>query len=92
LSGFFGIHTSSVQQGSKQRQISAARAVICFIAVKVFGYTGAELTKHIKMSESGIVLAARRGDALYCMTPGLPELFDSTQTGYLAANVPDDPV
>ena len=88
VSAFFGIHASSVQQGSKQRQISTARAVICFIAVKVFGYTGAELTKHIKMSESGIVLAARRGDTLYCMTPGLSELFDSAQAGYLPGKRP----
>jgi hypothetical protein len=64
-----------VRQGSKQRQISTARAVICFIAVKVFGYTGAELTKHIKLSESGIVLAARRGEVVHNMTPGLRELF-----------------
>ena len=92
VSSFFGISASSVQQGSKQRQISTARALICFIAVKVFGHTGAELTKHIKMSESGVVLAARRGDVLYCMTPGIQLLFGSAQSGYQPANNPDDTV
>ena len=59
--------------------------------MKVFGYTGAELTKHIKISESGIVLAARRGGVLYSMAPGLLELFDSDQASYLP-KVPEDPV
>jgi len=80
VSAFFGTQAASVRQGSKQRQISSTRGVICFIAVRVFGYTGAELTKHIKLSESGIVLAARRGEALYQMTSGLLELFDSPST------------
>ena len=79
VSAIFGIQASSVRQGSKQRQIATAKAVICFIAVKVLGYTGAELAKHIKISESGIVLAARRGEALYGMTPSLRELFDTAQ-------------
>jgi len=77
VAAFFRIPTSSLLQGRKQKQITTARAVICFLAVKVFGYTGVELTKHIKLSESGVVLAARRGEALYSMAPNLRELFDN---------------
>ena len=80
VSAFWGIPADSVRQGSKQRQISNTRGVVCFIAVRVFGYTGADLTKHIKLSESGVVLAARRGEVLWKRTSGLLELFNHPST------------
>ena len=75
VAAFFGVQIMSLRLGSKQKQISTARAVICFVAVRVFGYTGVEISKHLGLSESGVVLAARRGDAHYEMSPTLRELF-----------------
>jgi putative transposase len=44
------------------------------IAVKRLGYHGIDLTKRLGLSESGVVLAARRGEVLYESIPELREI------------------
>ena len=71
----FGTEVSALRQGCKQRQLSATRAVICFIATKGFGYNGVLLSKTLGLSRSGVVQAATRGELLYGHMPSLREIF-----------------
>lgn len=75
VAAIFGIEVLALRQGSKQRQLSATRAVICFIAIKRFGYNGVLLSKALSLSRSGVVQAARRGEFLYAITTSLQEIF-----------------
>jgi putative transposase len=76
----FGIEGLSLRQGSKQKFISAARAVTCFIAIRRFGYPGVEVSNNLGISRSGVILAAERGESLYSSTEALRSLFPEIDT------------
>lgn len=71
----FGVDAVAVRQGCKEKHVSEARGVICYIATRRCGYHGAELTNRLGITESGVVLAARRGEALFNGKPILAEIF-----------------
>jgi hypothetical protein len=47
--------------------------------IRRFGYHGIELAKNLGIGESGVVLAARSGEALFKAKPILTELFARKQ-------------
>lgn len=71
----YGLEPTALRQGSKQKQIVNARSVICFLAVRRFGYRGVQVSKSLALSASGVVLAAERGGAIFAMTEKLWDLF-----------------
>ena len=75
ISTLYGIESSALRQGSKQKTIANAKAAICFLATRRFGYTGVQVARCLALSRSGVILAAGRGDALYAMTDKLRDLF-----------------
>jgi putative transposase len=79
VASVFGVSTAALRQGCKEKHVSEARGAICFIAIRRFGYHGTELAKNLGISESGVVLAARRGEALFNAKPILTELFTLKQ-------------
>ena len=60
----FGIEAMTLPHGSKQKTISDARAALCYLAIRMFGYRGVDLSKRLGLSEAGVVFAARRGEKL----------------------------
>lgn len=74
VAAVFGIDVVALPRGCKERHVSDARGAICYIAIKRLGYHGIDLTKSLGISESGVVLAARRGEALYESIPELREI------------------
>jgi putative transposase len=71
----FGLGASSLHHGSKEQRISEARAVICFVALRVFGYPGVDVSRNLGISRSGVILAAERGEALFSTNEDLSHLF-----------------
>jgi len=70
-----GLEPSLLRLRSKQSRISEARAVICFIALRRFGYPGADVSKILGISRSAVILAAERGETLSSTIEALPRLF-----------------
>lgn len=49
---------------NKNRQISAARAAACYLATRVLNYRTVDLAKSLGITPAGVVIAARRGEAM----------------------------
>ena len=64
VAALFGIEATTLPRGSKQKTISDARAALCYVAIRMFGYRGIDLSKRLGLSEAGVVFAARRGEKL----------------------------
>ncbi|WP_236021913.1 transposase [Geomesophilobacter sediminis] len=76
----FGVESSSLCHGSKQTRISKARSLICFIALKRFGYRGVDISKILGISRSAVILAAERESTLSTTIKAafdlFPEMYD----------------
>ena len=64
VAAIFGIEATTLPHGSKQKPASDARAAICYIAIRKFGYRGIDLSKILGLSKAGVVAAVRRGEKL----------------------------
>ena len=64
VAAIFGIEATAIPGGSKQKRDSDARAAICYIAIRKFGYRGVDLSKVLSLSKAGVVAAVRRGETL----------------------------
>ncbi|QXE90190.1 transposase [Geomonas subterranea] len=60
----YGISTEILCTATKERTVSEARAVACFLALRVLGYSGAAISPLLKISRAGVTVAAKRGEAL----------------------------
>jgi putative transposase len=56
------VEKAAVRNGSRNRQVAEARGAICFIAVRKYGFSGVEVAKAMKITRSGVVRDARRGE------------------------------
>jgi hypothetical protein len=65
--------------GVKRKELSAARAGLCYIAVVKMGMNGALLSRVLNISRAGVTLAARRGEKIFNSTPELHGVIDSLQ-------------
>jgi hypothetical protein len=86
----YGIEPATLRQGSKQKEMANARAVIAFLAVRRFGYTGVQVAKGLALSPSGVVVAAQRGEAIFAMTAELRNLFPRSASSHSDLNHSDD--
>ena len=49
---------------NKERKISHARAIACFVAERLLGYSGVGIAHLLNITPSGVTVAARRGEEL----------------------------
>jgi putative transposase len=71
----FGIGLAAMQHSGRQRVVSEARGVCCYIATKKFGYSGATVARTLCITRSGVLLAATRGEQIFDSSPHLHDLF-----------------
>ena len=74
VSRIFAIDARALQQGSKRRDLIDARAAFCFVAVRKLGMNGVAVAKMLNISRSGVVVAARRGEAICANLPELQSI------------------
>ncbi len=67
----FSIEASALVGGSKIKQFADARGAVCYIAARKVGINGAVIAKRLNISRAGVVLAARRGEAIVKRIPEL---------------------
>jgi len=53
-----------VRKPSKSRAPTAAREIICQLAIYKFGYTGSEVGQFLHLVPTGVSLASRRGEKI----------------------------
>ncbi len=51
--------------------VAEARSLVCFVAVREMGYSGADVARTLKMSRAGVTLAIARGGELLALDPAL---------------------
>ena len=57
----FGVNAELLRQRNRVKVLADARAVICYVAVREWGYSGVEVAKELNMSRSGVSIAVNRG-------------------------------
>ncbi len=72
----FGIEPGMLRLNSRAAAIAAARSVVCYLAVRRAGRSGAEVGRHINLRRAGVSVAAGRGEKLVLNNPALQELLD----------------
>ena len=58
---YFEVDPAELSTNSKVARVSRARAVLCYLCVREFGYSGAEMAKRINVSPSTVSKAVARG-------------------------------
>ncbi len=53
-----------IKQGDKERSLARCKAILCHLALRHLGMTGAEVGIMTALTPSGVTRAARRGEAL----------------------------
>ncbi len=69
----FDIEAGDLISKNRKRQLSQARAVICYLAINELGYTGVQIGKELKMSGRGVSRCVERGKKLIDNTEILKE-------------------
>ncbi|NOY87143.1 MAG: transposase [Deltaproteobacteria bacterium] len=60
----FRIRKDDLMSSRRDRRLSDARAVICFLATRELGYSGAEVSGLLEISQAAVSLASKRGQAI----------------------------
>ena len=89
VAALYGIETTTLPHGSKQKTISDVRAALCYVAIRMFGYRGIDLSKRLGLSEAGVVFAARRGEKLNVISK-LMEIWSDTAADAARYNSDDN--
>ncbi|HBA89761.1 MAG TPA: transposase [Geobacter sp.] len=76
VAAIFEIEVSALTNGSRSRQVAAARGAVCFIASKKRGINGAEIGKVLKITRSGVAKDSRRGEDLCSGNEKLKSLYE----------------
>jgi len=61
VTAFFKIDTEDLKTTSKERNISRARKVLCYLAVRKLAISGAEVARALKISPSTVSKAVIKG-------------------------------
>jgi hypothetical protein len=69
----FGVKVDALRQGSRVKDLAEAKAVICYLAVREFGFNGVEVAQALNLSRSGVSVAAKRGGELMKENPSIWE-------------------
>jgi hypothetical protein len=65
------MESEEILRPSKIRRASAARGVVCYLAVRELGYRGFEVGGELRLGPAGVSLAIRRGELLFKERPNL---------------------
>jgi len=74
ISRIFSIEPNALRRGGKTKELSDARGVLCYIAVRKMGLPGASIARMLNLTRSGVVVAARRGEVIYGKNPELRDI------------------
>lgn len=66
-----GVEAELLPQRSRNADLAGARAVICYLATRRYGFSGVEVAKALNMTRSGVSVAIRRGAETVRRTPEL---------------------
>lgn len=69
----FNVPAGHLRSSRRTRPVAAARALVCYCAVRVLGCNGAAVGRYLHMSRSAVCLAARRGEEEAARRPELVE-------------------
>lgn len=61
------------------KDLSDAKGALCYVATRKMGMNGVVVAKMLNISRSGVLVAARRGAAIYEKSKELRELVSSSQ-------------
>ena len=61
IAGNFGVTVDDLKSSSKQRRVSEARSVLCYLAVRKLGYSCAEVSRSLNISPSTVSVGVQRG-------------------------------
>jgi REP element-mobilizing transposase RayT len=76
----FELSPDLLAQRIRTKNVSTARSVLCYIAVREIGYSGVELAEFLGQSRAGICLSAARGEVMLMKYPMLKKNIDSYLT------------
>lgn len=76
----FELSPELLKQRIRTKNVSAARSVFCYIAVREIGYSGVEIAEFLGQSRAGICLSAVRGGAMLVADSILKKRIDSCLT------------
>lgn len=66
-----GLEAEKLRRSGKERSVTGAKAVFCYLAVREYGYSGKEAGTITGLGSSGVSIAVRRGEALVKNDPSL---------------------
>ena len=69
----YRIERTRLSQPSKERDLARAKAVICYLAVRVLGLKGREVSAALACTPAAVSHAAKRGEAVFREEQGLRE-------------------
>ena len=77
VAGACGLDQEEIKSNKRSREVSDARGIISYLAVRVIGWNGAELARVLRMTRSGVSEAAERGNLLVRKNPALMKIIES---------------
>jgi REP element-mobilizing transposase RayT len=79
VSRFFEIEPHELRSNVRARRIVDARSVICYLAIRQAGHSGAEVGKYINLRRAGASVAAGRGEKIMTCDPTIAEYWTNKQ-------------
>jgi len=79
VSRFFEIEPHELRSNVRARRIVDARSVICYLAIRQAGHSGAEVGKYLNLRRAGASVAAGRGEKIMTCDPAFAELWTNKQ-------------
>lgn len=74
VASVFGVPPQSLLRRTRTAGVAEARAVFCHLGVRACNYSGAEISRLLRMSRSGVTIAVARGGTLLEERPELQKL------------------
>ena len=65
VSSVLGIESELVRRASKSRSLAEARGMICYVAIREFGYSGIELGRELNLGSAGVSRALKRAESVF---------------------------
>jgi hypothetical protein len=69
ISSVLGIEPELVRRASKNRSLAEARGMICYVAIREFGYSGIELGRELNLGSAGVSRAMKRAESVFRENP-----------------------
>ncbi|SDM67773.1 REP element-mobilizing transposase RayT [Geoalkalibacter ferrihydriticus] len=61
----YGVESTVLREFNRDRQLAKIKGVICYLALRRFGYQGREIAAELGLTPSGVSVAARRGGKFF---------------------------